>query len=91
MNIRKKLFILIIVAIFIYWPGIPVISLACHAVEIDENVCFTIGSLRISLPVNDGWEDAALDKEKDSMIDDTSGESLQTGETLVHASGIFGW
>lgn len=55
---RYKILIIVLIAFFIYWPGIPLISLSCHQIK-DDGVCFDIAQLRISMYGSDGiWNDA---------------------------------
>jgi len=57
MKTRYKILIIVLIAFFVYWPGIPLAALSCQQLT-DDEICFDIASLRITNPYNDDiWDD----------------------------------
>ena len=50
MKTKYKILIISLIAVFVYHPGIPLLSLGCQQVTANE-ICFDIGALRIPNPV----------------------------------------
>jgi hypothetical protein len=57
MKTKYKIAIIASVALFIYWPVIPLVALSCQQLT-DDEICFDIARLRIPNPIpeKEGWK-----------------------------------
>ncbi len=49
MKTRYKILIIVLIAFFVYWPGIPLAALSYQQIT-EDKICFDIASLRITNP-----------------------------------------